>query len=241
MVFFTDAATYGIYLPIVLLLLKESAPNKNNCPLHLRETFKRYRKIARDPTFFFFCVLALFYSITYTQSAMPFICYFTEPVGRLKLTGPELGLIWAANTWMIVFFQCLVVKLVEQSKQVYALFAGSLLVSISFQIISFTKTFFPLIGVLVIFTIGELIFSPIQTAVVSRLAPEASRGSYMGFFGLFGAIGYAVGPSIGCFIIDVFINPHTLWYFTTVLGIFVAMDYLAFGKIAKRKSIEADI
>jgi hypothetical protein len=63
----------------------------------------------------------------------------------------------------------------------------------------------------------------------------------MGFFGLFGAIGYAVGPFIGCLIIDVSINPHTLWYFTTVLGIFVAMGYLAFGKMAKRKSVEADV
>jgi dipeptide/tripeptide permease len=48
-----------------------------------------------------------------------------------------------------------------------------------------------------VFVVGEMLWSPTADALVSRLAPPAARGSYMGTLGIAMWTGGAIAPALG--------------------------------------------
>ena len=57
-----------------------------------------------------------------------------------------------------------------------------------------------LLFVYAIYTLGEMIMSPVQMTFVANLAPEHLRGTYMGAASLQWITGNAFGPLLGGFI-----------------------------------------
>jgi MFS family permease len=71
--------------------------------------------------------------------------------------------------------------------------------------------------VLVVITIGELIFEPVRQASVASFAPEQMRGRYMAIEGHSISIAYAVGPLLAGRVFDSG-SPNWLWYSAGMIG-----------------------
>jgi MFS family permease len=74
-----------------------------------------------------------------------------------------------------------------------------------------------LAATVVVWTLGEMISSPVAGAYVSHLAPERYRGRYMGLLMLMWSIGMVLGPSIGTYVFER--NETALWTACGVLAV----------------------
>ncbi len=78
----------------------------------------------------------------------------------------------------------------------------------------------------IIFTIGEMITLPLITTLATKIAPENSKGKYLGILGFFEGLGWAISPFIGGILIDIFIKkPLFLWSITSSFAIFAILIY----------------
>jgi MFS family permease len=83
---------------------------------------------------------------------------------------------------------------------------------------------------MVVITIGEMIVSPFQQALVAGFAPEAMRGRYMAVSGLSWGIAFAIGPYFAGLILDG-ANPNLLWAFCGFLGMLAAIGFAVLNKV----------
>ncbi|MBI3659796.1 MFS transporter, partial [Candidatus Acetothermia bacterium] len=83
-----------------------------------------------------------------------------------------------------------------------------------------------------IWTLGEMILTPVSTAFVADLASEEKRGRYMGVFGLAWAMGYAIGPMLGGIFIDFRGGKYAadLWYAAFVVAALATLGYWLLGR-----------
>ena len=84
---------------------------------------------------------------------------------------------------------------------------------------------------MIIVTVGEIIFSPVATAVVGELAPREKRGRYMGFFGWSETIGMSVAPLVGGILLDTFTEtPNLVWVPISAFGFIAAAGFFWWGR-----------
>jgi MFS family permease len=83
---------------------------------------------------------------------------------------------------------------------------------------------------MVIITIGEMIVSPFQQALVASFAPEDMRGRYMAVSGLSWGISFAVGPYFAGLILDS-TNPNLLWALCGLFGILATIGFTVLNRL----------
>jgi MFS family permease len=105
---------------------------------------------------------------------------------------------------MVVFLQYPIAVFLERFKLTSSLAAGTLIYAVGFGMIGFCTGFWPLFVAMFVISVGELISSPPSMNIVARMASPENRGRYMGFSGVIGNTGSAVGPFIGGFLMDAF-------------------------------------
>jgi MFS family permease len=86
-----------------------------------------------------------------------------------------------------------------------------------------------------IYTLGEMVMSPVQMTFVANLAPEHLRGTYMGAASLQWIFGGAFGPLLGGFLLERILGDVLF----TILGIgciIAGIIYLSLDRLAGQKS-----
>src|ERR1051325_713921 len=107
--------------------------------------------------------------------------------------------------------------------------AGSLLYAIGFAMYGFVSTYAYFVTAMVIITIGEMIVSPFQQALVASFAPEQMRGRYMAVSGLSWGISFAIGPYFAGLILDS-ADPNLLWSICGVIGVLASIGFAALNR-----------
>jgi MFS family permease len=74
-----------------------------------------------------------------------------------------------------------------------------------------------LLATVVIWTLGEMVSSPVATAYAVQLAPEQYRGRYLGLVMMMWSLGMIIGPPAGTFAFEH--NPAAVWFACGALGI----------------------
>jgi MFS family permease len=73
----------------------------------------------------------------------------------------------------------------------------------------------------VVWTAGEMVFSPVASAYVAALAPPTLRGRYTATWGLMFALGAVLGPAAGTALYAW--HPRALWLACLVVGVVSAL------------------
>src|SRR5689334_7059940 len=81
----------------------------------------------------------------------------------------------------------------------------------------------------VIWTLGEIVHSPVSAAYVANLAPAHLRGRYQGTWGLTWSAGLILGPALGTLLFAW--NATGLWLFCGASGLLAAMLVLLSGRL----------
>ncbi len=84
--------------------------------------------------------------------------------------------------------------------EVPLILAGTLLMSLALSLVPLPHVFWGQMLVALLLTLGNGISTPVLTALVSTLAPEASRGEIIGVYQSTQSLGRVVGPILGGFL-----------------------------------------
>jgi predicted MFS family arabinose efflux permease len=195
--FVLDAATFLVFVA-VLSTVTEPPAEDEEAP---EEATGGYKAVVRDRNFVGLLGLnVLFVAVGYEVFALlpPFAKNYAGVGERW------IGLIWLANTLLIVFIQLPVSKALEGRRRMAALAlmnvlwaiaalivlaAGGLLTGTSAALVFVVATLF--------FGLGETLQGPTQAPLVADLAPDRLRGRYFALGSMSWSAGSILGPAVG--------------------------------------------
>jgi len=186
LVFAGDAVTSAAYGVIALAAL----------PHGLRTYTKEERigdatRVAiRDRAFMKYIVATVLLTI------IDFQCLSTLPLYVHDLGHPNhvFGMLLSLNGLLIICFELALTVIVRRFDILHAIATGYLLVGIGFAVNSVARGVPALAVSVAIWTVGEMISSPLGGTYVTMIAPEKYRGRYMGLWSMSWAVGMVAGP-----------------------------------------------
>jgi MFS family permease len=138
------------------------------------------------------------------------------------------GLLQSLNGVIIVFFELPVIAWTQRHDRLRVVALGELLIGLAFATLLFADTIPLLVAMVVLWTLGEMIESPVASAVVADRAPTHARGRYQSAFGSMFGIAWIVGPLLGTLAYSV--DRTALWIGCGVLGLVAAALSIAAGR-----------
>ena len=187
----------GIFLVMVLTLFKETRPPGAGRG-SIGSAFRGYGQVLRDRRMLAFCAVALLPLYGFGQ------IWVTLPIVLVDLHGVSAGMwgillvVYGASTAIL---QYPVVRVLGRVDHMLLLALASLCIGLgsgSAALVPWPLTFACMITI----SFGIVLLVPISSTVVSRLAPTALRGRYMGFWTMVYIGGYALGPLLGGWAMD---------------------------------------
>ena len=135
-----------------------------------------------------------------------------------RLPAYSVGLVFTINTLTIVVFQMLVIRTVERFDTLRVVGLGAFLLCGGFSLLPFAPSM-PLIALTVlVWTLGEMLTTPLLEGFVAKRSPAASRGRYMGVFSAAFSGAFVLAPLGGTWLYAVW-GYQTLWFSCGGLGI----------------------
>jgi predicted MFS family arabinose efflux permease len=147
--------------------------------------------------------------------------YLTEGYGMTKAT---LGTLLALNPVVIVAFEMLLVQRLQHSNPLRPMGIGALLVGLGFGMLPWGNTLGFATLALLVWTMGEMLESPLLAGFISNRAHDGNRGRYMATMGLVYSTAIIIAPAAGSWIYER-LGPTVLWTGCAVLGTVVCVAY----------------
>jgi MFS family permease len=218
LLFVADAGTTVITALIGLFFLAETRPVRArtariNAGPGLGAVF-------RDRAFIGFLLLNLCAVIVIFQHMS------TLPIAMLAdgLGPATFGWVIAVNGVLIVCGQLFVPRLIEGRSRSKVLALATLIVGAGFGLVAFAGSAWFFALTVVIWTLGEMLQSPSNSALVADLSPATLRGRYQGVNSLSWSVGAALAPIAGGFVQE-HLGGAALW-----LGCFGVCALVAAGQ-----------
>ncbi|MGZ9221698.1 MAG: MDR family MFS transporter [Anaerolineales bacterium] len=229
LLFIVDAVISLIAAAVVLLALPETKPqaHANAKPETMKQTFAGYGRVFKDTPFVAFIGVTVMMTLVYMNMNTTLGVFLRDQHG-LREVG--YGSLISINAILVVLFQFWIARRLEKYKSMLMMAAGSLLYAVGFAMYGFVSGYALFVIAMVVITIGEMIVSPFQQALVASFAPEAMRGRYMAVSGLSWGIAFAVGPYFAGLMLDS-ANPNVLWAFCGFLGMLATIGFTVLDKV----------
>jgi MFS family permease len=142
-------------------------------------------------------------------------------VERAGFTGATYGALLSLNGALIIFFEIPLTAVTRRLSMRWMLALGCLLSGGGIALTGLAHTIPMLAATVVVWTLGEMIGSPLGSAYLSGLAPKHLRGRYMGLRAATWSLGMLFGPLMGMQLFDR--SPVLLWCVCGVLGALSAL------------------
>jgi MFS family permease len=126
------------------------------------------------------------------------------------------GLLVSLNGVLIVTFELGITAWTQHRRVEPVMAFGFLIVGVGFSLTAFAHTLPALAATVVIWTLGEMVSSPVTGSYVAHLAPPHLRGRYNGLWILMWSLAMVAGPVLGTFIYQR--NPQALWLLCGAAG-----------------------
>ncbi|WP_393971285.1 MFS transporter [Oxyplasma meridianum] len=216
-------------LIVLILLVKTPARNRDlPSPNNTKAFTGVASRINRKLLFFSLSVMFLAMMGTQVQVSLPVFAFSTGGI-----TIAEYGYIYSLNGLVVVAGQLLINRIFSKIGDMASMFAGIALYMIAFIIAGFSNAFLPLVGLIVIYSLGEDIVAPLENAIIGSFAPLRKLGFYISVKSSFWSAGNVLGPVVGSIII--FLLPFRYlvsWGIMDVFGVVSMIMFLAFRREA---------
>lgn len=227
LLFIGDATTTTLFGLIVLLRVPETLPVGNGSgkmPTPLADFLAPYR----DTVFATFLLIQFAVGWVFCQSVVS----LPLDMSQHGISMPRYGQLIAINGILIVLLQPIAVKQVARFRRSQVLAVAALLTGGGFGLcaLGHSEGFYAAsIGV---WTIGEIIFSPVVPTLIADLAPRELRGSYQGSYQLSWGAAILFGPALGGVILG---RLGSRWLWTFCFGVGLAAAWLHLRSAAARR------
>ena len=229
LLFIVDAVISLISAAIVLFVLPETKPqaHAHAKPETMKQTFAGYGRVFKDVPFVAFIGVTIMMTLVYMNMNSTLGVFLRDRHGI-----PEIGYgsLISINAIIVVALQFWISRRLQKYKPLLMMAAGSLFYAIGFAMYGVVSTYLYFVVAMVVITIGEMIVSPFQQALVASFAPEQMRGRYMAVSGLSWGISFAIGPYLAGLILDS-ANPNLLWAMCGLLGVMASVGFTVLNRI----------
>ncbi len=219
--FLADALTTVILAFIVWREVPESRPVLSRAPETPKEQVKAAFSPFWDRRYATFLVLNFFIALLFFQhlSALP------DDMKSKGLTTQDFGLSVATNGLLIVLLQPFATQWAARFTQARTLALAAALTGIGFGATHFASSLPTYALTIAIWTLGEILFSPVNSEIVATLSPTHLRGRYQGAFTITWSLAAMIAPLVGTTVIAM-AGHRTLWIGCFGVGLGVALAHL---------------
>ncbi|HXA19918.1 MAG TPA: MFS transporter [Thermoanaerobaculia bacterium] len=209
LLFFGDAATSIVYGLIALFAL----PQGLRSYMKSERTGEALRVAARDRPYVIFLLATLCTTFVDFQMGSTFALH----VKSLGFPSRTYGLLISTNGLLIVLFELAITQWTRRFHPRPMIALGYLLAGVGFALTGIARTVPVLAATVVVWTLGEMISSPVAGAYAVQLAPEQYRGRYLGLLMMMWSLGMVIGPPAGTLVFEH--NPTAVWAACGTLGV----------------------
>lgn len=209
LLFIGDAATSVVYGFIALFAL----PHGLRTNVKDERAGEALRSALRNRPFIIFLLATLCITIVDFQMGSSFALH----VKGLGFPSRAYGLLISMNGMLIIVFELFITQWTRRFPPRPMIALGYLLAGVGFALTGIARTLPALAATVVIWTLGEMVSSPVGSAYAVQLAPTPYRGRYLGLVMMMWSLGMVIGPTVGTFVFER--NPGALWIACGVLGV----------------------
>lgn len=180
----------------------------------------RLSTVLRDGRFMSVVGLSFVIALIFQQG------YVALPVamGTHGFSSSDFGTAIAVNGVLIVVLQIPVTRFIQHRDPRRLLVVSSLLAGYGFGLTAFAGSVTAYALTICVWTVAEIVNSPIQTGLVVRLSPARGRGRYQGMYTMSWSAAALIAPLMSGQVIDRF-GTGWLWGACAVLGTTAALGY----------------
>jgi MFS family permease len=211
--FVGDAATSATFAIISLVALPHGVRTSRRQERHLASAT---RTIFSDRGFVLFLGSVLVASAIYMQNVSSFPLHILDSGHSSAVYG---GL-QALNGVFVVLLELPITSWTQRRARLAMVALGGLLTGLAFASLLVAGSIPALVAMVFVWTLGEMVSSPVMSAFVADRSPEHARGRYQAALGVMFALGAIIGPSAGT--VTYAANPDALWIGCGVAGLAAA-------------------
>jgi len=215
-VFLGDAATSLLFGILVLFAVPRSADQVGHRVSGAPPGGPKLRLLPRmlaDHPFLVILAVSLLSHVVYHQD----IAALPLEVRARGLPPEAYGVMMSLNGITCLLLELPVASITSRLPPWLPMSTGVGLMGVGLAMTAVAPGFAGLLVTVVVWTLGEIVWSPVAAAYVADLAPREVQGRYQAMFGLTSAAGLAIAPAIGPAIYAW--SPATLWATCAVLGL----------------------
>lgn len=247
LVFIIAASTMLFYALLVFVLIQETMPkNTNKEEDNEKESGAVWKIVLRDKALMIYLLAGIIISMGFSQTEGMLPLHFDNEMKGIFGANNPYPYLMALNGLLVVLFQFQISKWATDKPVGKTMLYGACLFGIGLFFIGWLPKWFgeldtnatviliTLLFVYAIYTLGEMIMSPVQMTFVANLAPEHLRGTYMGAASLQWITGSAFGPLLGGFLLDRLLG-HLLFTILAVGCVVAGVVYISLDRLVEQR------
>jgi len=209
LLFVGDAVTSIAFGVISLVALPHGTRTARHEELHLPTA---RRSILADRGFLLFLSSVLLAGAVYAQNVSTMPLHIRDA----GYSATVYGLLQSLNGITVVLIELPVIAWTQRHERLRMVALGHLLIGLAFATLLFADTIPLLVGMVLVWTVGEMVESPVAAAIAADRAPVHARGRYQSAFGSMFGIAWMLGPILGTTVYAW--SPTVLWAGCGLLG-----------------------
>jgi MFS family permease len=219
--FVGDAITSATFGVIALVALPHGTRTAKEQERHLTSARS---SILADRGFLLFLAAVLTTGLVYSQN----VSTLPLEIRDAGFGASTYGLLQAMNGTLVVVFELVVISWTQRFERFRMIGLGNLLIGLGFASLLLASSVPGFVVFILIWTLGEMIESPLASAVAADRAPEHARGRYQSAYGSMFGLAWMLGPVLGTSIYQA--SPDALWIACGLVGVASAGLALAAGR-----------
>jgi MFS family permease len=172
-----------------------------------------------------------------TLAAIVYVSYETLlPISLVQSHGlapAAWGVLLAINPTVVVLFQIRLTGRVSRFSELTRLAVGIAAMGTPFLLVSVSTALPLLVVLLLIFVLGEMLWTPLSQGLIARIAPDDMRGAYLGAGGAMWPAAFALGPLLGLQVRSAF-GDTAMWVAVAITGAAAIALYTVAMRLAGR-------
>lgn len=203
--FVIDGITFLLFFGLIYVMIAETRP-----PMETpAQFFQGWGQALRDRSLMIFSVVNILLTgyLAQVQSTLPlYLNRFATGNDSQGITEASLSLLFTGHVALATVCQLPMARWLRRWRSPQGLMVSALLWGVGFCLVWLAGVgAFPMLWAavaLAVMALGMVAYTPIGSALVAALAPDALRGVYLSVNSMCWAVGYLVGPPLGGWALD---------------------------------------